>query len=153
LTAPIINDQFTLERVYPHPVAKVFRALQDPNKKRRWFAGANGLVVDDFTMDFRPGGFERYRFHFGDGPPMTNDHVYLDIVANERIVFAYHMTMDGAPLSSSLASMELEAEDGGTRLRYTEHTMYLDGNDGSAGRREGCEQFLVRLARELEVHP
>jgi uncharacterized protein YndB with AHSA1/START domain len=152
MAPPIINNQFTLERDYPHPAAKVFRALAEPDKKRRWFAEGDGFVLDDFTMDFRPGGFERYRFRFGDGPPMTTDQLYFDIIADERVVFAYHMTIDGAPLSSSLASMELVEQAGGTRLRYVEHTMYLDGNDGSASRREGCEQLLGKLGAELEAY-
>ncbi len=149
MTTPIIHDQFTIERVYPHPPARVFDALSDPAKKRRWFAEAAGCVVAEYSLEFRAGGFERTRMRFGDGPPMTYDSIYFDIVAEERVVFAYHMTMDDAPLSSSLASMELIAEGEDTRLRYTEHAMYLDGNDQSAGRREGCEGLLERLADEV----
>jgi hypothetical protein len=48
--------------------------------------------------------------------------------------------------------MELIAETDGTRLRYTEHTMHLDGKDASAGRREGCQALFERLASELEAH-
>ena len=151
MTPPIIHDQFTLERVYPHSPARVFAALSDPVKKRRWFAEDAGAAIESYSLDFRPEGFERCRFRFGDGPPMTNDSIYFEIVPDERVVFAYYMTIGGASLSSSLASMELIAEANGTRLRYTEHTMHLDGNDASAGRREGCQFMLERLARELEA--
>lgn len=150
MTTDIIHHQFTIERVYPHPPARVFGALSDPEKKRRWFADAEGFITAEYSLDFRAGGFERNRMRFGDGPPMTYDGIYFDIVADERVVFAYHMTIDGAALSSSLASMELIAEGDGTRLRYTEHAMYLDGNDQSDGRREGCEGLLERLATELQ---
>jgi hypothetical protein len=39
-----------------------------------------------------------------------------------------------------------------TLLRYTEHTAFVDGNDGSAGRREGSLGLLEALAKELETH-
>lgn len=145
-----IHKSFTIERVYPTSAKRVFAAFTDPVKKRRWFAEGEGFVVDSFTLDFRVGGFERTRFRYGDGPPMTNDCVYLDIVDEQRMVFAYSMTIGGAPLSASLSTIELEPEKGGTRLRFTEHTTFLDGKDGSESRREGSLELFEALARELE---
>ena len=152
MTPPIIHDQFSIERFYPHSPSRVFGALSEPAKKRRWFAEEAGAAIESYCLDFRAEGFERCRFRFGDGPPMTNDSIYFEIVPDARVVFAYHMTIGGAPLSSSLASMELVAEGDGTRVIYTEHTMHLDGKDASASRREGCEYLLERLAKELEAH-
>lgn len=152
MTASVIHKSFTIERTYPTSAARVFDALKDPVKKRRWFAEGDGFVVDSYTLDFKVGGFERSRFRFGDGPPMTNDCLYLDIVENERVVFAYSMTIGGAPLSASMSSIELEPTKEGTRMRFTEHTAFLDGNDGSASRREGTIGLLEALARELELH-
>ena len=150
---PAIHRSLTVERRYPVPPARVFRALSDPARKRRWFAEGEGFEIESYTLDFREGGFERTRFRPAGGPPMTNDCVYLDIVREERVVFAYAMTIDGKPLSSSLGVMELVAEPAGTLLRYTEHTAYTDGNDGDASRREGTVQLFERLARELDLHP
>ena len=62
------------------------------------------------------------------------------------------MTIGGAPLSTSLSTIELSPKDGGTLLRFTEHTVFLDGNDGSASRREGSMQLFEALARELAQH-
>lgn len=148
----VIHKSFTIERTYPSTAARVFDALSDPVKKRRWFAEGEGFVVDSYTLDFQVGGFERTRFRFGDGPPMTNDCVYLDIVDNERLVFAYSMTIGGAPLSASLSSIELVPAKSGTLLRFTEHTAFLDGKDGSESRREGSLALFESLARELELH-
>lgn len=148
----VIHKSFTIERTYPTTAARVFHALSDPVKKRRWFAEGEGFVVDSYTLDFQVGGFERTRFRFGDGPAMTNDSVFLDIVENERLVFAYSMTIEGAPLSASLSSIELVPVRGGTQLRFTEHTAFLDGNDDSPSRREGSIQLFEALARELELH-
>ncbi|MCE9672626.1 SRPBCC family protein [Myxococcus stipitatus] len=152
MSTPVIHKSFTIERTYPVPAARVFRALSDPKKKRRWFAEGDGFIIDSYTLDFQVGGFERTRFRFGDGPAMTNDSVYLDIVENERVVFAYSMTIGGNPMSSSLGTMELVPVREGTLLRFTEATAFVDGNDGSAGRREGSIGLLEALAKELEVH-
>lgn len=159
-TPPIIHNSFTVERTYPTTKARVFAAMSDPKKKRRWFAEGVGFTIDSYSLDFKVGGFERTRFRFGnDGPPMTNDCLYLDIVDQERVVFAYAMTIGGAPMSSSLATIELlpaPAAGGakaGTLLRFTEHTAYVDGKDGGAGRKEGTTQLFERLASELkEMH-
>lgn len=151
----VIHNSFTIERTYPTSAERVWRALSDPEKKRRWFAEGEGFIIDSYTLDFTVGGFERTRFRFGnDGPPMTNDCIHLDIVARERVVFAYSMTIGGAPMSSSLASIELlpskKNERNETRMRFTEHTMYVDGKDGGADRKEGTIGLLERLAQELE---
>jgi uncharacterized protein YndB with AHSA1/START domain len=78
---------------------------------------------------------------------ITNDSIYLDVVENERVIFAYAMTMDGAPLSSSLATVEFRPEGKGTRLVFTEQGAYLDGNVD--GRKEGTLQLLETLAVEV----
>ena len=150
MTQPVIHKSFTIERTYAQPAERVFAALSDPVKKRRWFAEGEGFEVESYSLDFRVGGFERCRFRPVGGPPMTTDSVHLDIVANERIVFAYAMTIDGAPLSSSLGCMELVAVATGTLLRFTEHTAFVDGNDGSESRRVGSLALLESLAQELE---
>jgi uncharacterized protein YndB with AHSA1/START domain len=149
---PVIHKSFTIERTYPVPPERVFRAFRDPTRKRRWFAEAEGFTVESYTLDFRVDGFERCRFNFSGGPKMTLDAVHLDILENERIVFAYSMTMGGAPMSSSLGTMEFVRSKTGTLLRMTEHTAFVDGNDGSASRREGSLGLLERLAKELETH-
>lgn len=149
---PVIHKSFTIQRTYPTTAARVFGAHADPKKKRRWFAEGEGFVVDDYSLDFQVGGFERCRFRYGSGPPMTFDGVYLDIAPNERIVLAYAMTVDGAAMSSSLAAIELVPTGSATLLRFTEHTAFVDGNDASAGRREGSLGLLEALAKELETH-
>lgn len=151
-----IHKSFVLEREYPHAPARIFNAFQDPAKKSRWFAGGDGFTVESVTYDFRVGGWDRFRFHFGEnGPPMTNDTVYMEIVPDQRLVFAYSMTVAGAPMSVSLTTVEFVAKDGGkkTLLRFSEFDTFLDGNDGGASRREGTEGLLTNLGNELAAYP
>lgn len=152
MKAEIIFKGFTIERFYPAEIERVFDAHADPTKRRRWSAEGKGFHIDEYSLDFRIGGFERTRFRFGDGPPMTYDGVYLDIVPLERIVFAYAMTIGGASLSSSLAAVELFAKGDETRLLFTEQTAFTGGSDDSAERRQGSVGLLAALAQELVDH-
>ena len=149
----VAHATFSVERVYPATPDRVFAAFADAERKRRWFVEGEGWIVDEFVLDFRVGGTERSRFRFRDGPPMTNDTVFLDIVPDRRIIFAYSMTMDGVPISVSLATADITHAGGGTRLVLTEQAVFLDGYDGAADREGGWSELLGKLGEELRDHP
>ena len=132
-TEPIKHATFIVERTYPADAARIFRAFSDTDVKRRWFAEGEDWRVEEFTADFRPGGYETSRFRFADGPPITYDTRYLDLITDERLVFSYTMTIDGRPSSVSLASVELFPAQGGTRLVYTEQAQLIPGDWVAAG--------------------
>jgi len=146
----VVHATFTVERNYDFPPARVFDAFADTAAKRRWFAEGDGWTIEEFVADFRPGGFERSRFRFRDGPPMRNDTVYQDIVPNERIIIAYSMMFGEDRISSSLATMEFKPAGKGTRLVLTEQGAYLDGHDNVPQREEGTRGLLEALALELK---
>ncbi|MCV9937970.1 SRPBCC family protein [Boseaceae bacterium BT-24-1] len=146
---PVVHASFTIERSYAASPVRVFAAFADPKQKRRWFAEGEGWEVEQFDVDFRVGGHERSRFRFQGGPPITNDTVYQVIQPNERIILAYAMAIDGAPLSGSLLTMEFMPEGTGTRFVFTEQGAYLDGKDGPIHREEGSRELLEALAKLL----
>jgi uncharacterized protein YndB with AHSA1/START domain len=152
MAPPVVHRTISLERTYPSSPARVFAAFARPETKRRWFVEGEGFDVDEFTLDFRVGGFERSRFRSLDSaaaPPTRNDMLYLDVVSDERIVFAYSLARGEVPFSASLATVELAAVDGGTRLLLTEQTAFLDGVDGTESRRSGWGTLLDRLGDAL----
>ena len=146
----VTHATFVLERVYDATPARVFQAFEDPAAKRRWFAEGEGWQIDAFDTDFRVGGYERSRFRFQGGVPITNDTIYQDIVPNERIIIAYTMTIGGNPISSSLATMEFRKEGKGTRFFFTEQGAFLDGHDNVAQREAGTRELLEALDKELK---
>jgi uncharacterized protein YndB with AHSA1/START domain len=92
MATEVVHRTLSIERSYPAPPARVFAAFADPGTKRRWLVEGPGVEVDEFTLDFRVGGFERTRFRVGGGAPGRNDTLFLDIVDGERIVFAYALS-------------------------------------------------------------
>lgn len=146
----VTHATFTIERAYTDATpTRVFKAYADKAAKRRWFVEGEGWTIDSYELDFRVGGAERSSFRFKDGPPMTFEALYHDIVPNERIINAYSMTMDGNRISASLATTEFRPAGKGTLLVFTEQGAYLDGHDNVKEREEGSRFLFEALAKEL----
>ncbi len=150
-TTSAAHTSFVLERAFKASAARVFAAWADPATKLRWNDCHAATQVPEFSMDFRPGGFELYRSRLDDGTPLAVDKVFLDIVANARIVFAYSMAAGGRALSASLVTVEFADTPGGSTLKLTEQLAYLDGHHDLAQRRRGTEEGLDRLLLEVDA--
>jgi uncharacterized protein YndB with AHSA1/START domain len=139
---------FTIERLYDPGPERVFAAWAEPAAKESWF-GPPASAGTERSLDFQVGGHERFVAGGPDGAQYTYDARYHDIVPGQRIVYAYTMDRGSARISSSLATVEIESADGGTRLLYTEQAVYLDGSDTPATREHGTRELLERLAAAL----
>jgi uncharacterized protein YndB with AHSA1/START domain len=143
------HDTFTIDRRYPAPPERVFRAFADPATKATWFGCVEGWRVAEHTADFRVGGREVWRLGPAGGVEHRNDTVYHDIVPNARIVWSYTMSMDERRISVSLATVELTPDGTGTRLTITEQGVFLDDYDGAGDRQRGTHMLLDNLERAL----
>jgi uncharacterized protein YndB with AHSA1/START domain len=133
------------------PPSRVFHAFTDPAAKAQWFGGgASGFTVLERHMDVRPGGRERLRARWASGVVTTFDAVYFDVIPAERLVYAYEMHLDERRISVSLASLELKAQEAGTRLTVTEQGAFLDDFEDGGSREHGTGGLLDALGRALE---
>jgi uncharacterized protein YndB with AHSA1/START domain len=140
---------FTIERTYGAPPEQVFAAWADPKVKYRWFGPPSG-PDNKIDMDFRIGGHERFAAGMG-GTVYTYDALYQDIVEGERIVYTYEMHRDEDRMSVCVSTVELRAEQDGTKLTYTEQGVFLDGHDTAAQREHGTREILAKLETALEA--
>ena len=146
----VTHATFVLERLYDASPARVFKAFSDPAARDRWFVKSDGWPIAEYTFDFRVGGRETGRFSPDGTTLIYNDTVYQDIVPDNRMVFAYTMTIGENRISASLATVELKPEGSKTRLVFTEQGAFLDGLDKVADREKGWREILAHLGRELE---
>lgn len=141
----VTHATFTLERVYPVTAARVFAAWADPAAKARWFSTSGG----EHELDFRVGGREVTRGRHGDGPPLTFETRYQDIVTGERIVYSSTLWAGEALSTVSQTTVELVPAAEGTRLVLTEQGTFLDGREEPAWREQGTADQLAALGEEL----
>ena len=141
----IKHATFTLERSYPASPARVFAAWSDPSAKARWFAGPNG----EHEQDFRVGGKEIIRGRHGEGPLLTFETHYDDIVPEQRIVFTSTMTADKTLTTVSITTVEFVADGEGTKLVLAQQGTYLDGHEEPNWREQGTSSQLDALGVEL----
>ncbi len=139
---------FVIERQLAATPARAFAAWADPTLKEAWFTGAK-THSPDYALDFRVGGHEVTRGGPPGGAVYASAAGYQDIVADQRIVYAYAMDMDGQRISASVTTVEFQAVDGGTRLVLTEQGVYLDGLDQPDVRERGIAFQLDALGAAL----
>lgn len=146
----IKHGSFTVERSYRAPPAKVFAAFVQAEARSKWLVFADGWTIHEY----RPaeptvaGAVEFSRF----SPPgadvvLTNATTWLHVDEDNTLIYAYHMTLQGAPLSSSLVTISLRPAGSGTHLQLTEQGAYFDGN--IAGREEGTRALLDEVEKVL----
>ena len=145
----VTHADFTIERRYPYTPRQTFSAFAEPELRRQWFANPGGWDDAEWELDFRVGGVRAQRAAAG-GSSSSRFH---DIVADERIVFAYDLWHDGRLISVSLTTVEFAAEGDGTHLRFTEQGVFFDGAIAAAQREHGTGKLLDALDRFLAGEP
>ncbi|MFE7410477.1 SRPBCC domain-containing protein [Streptomyces laurentii] len=141
----VTHTTFTLERTYAADPARVFAAWADPAAKARWF-GTGGA----HALDFRAGGREVARGRTPGGEDLAFSSTYHDIVSDRRLVYSSTLTIGGTLATISTTTVELTAEDQGTRLTLTEQAAFLDGREEPKWREQGTGDWLDRLAEEVQ---
>jgi uncharacterized protein YndB with AHSA1/START domain len=142
----VTHDTFVIARTYDAPVASVFRAWADPNRKARWFAGSADALGHGYELDFQVGGEEVNRGGPPGGPVYTYTAQFRDIVIDRRIVSTSEMFADDSLISVTVATVEFRESGDATELVLTEQGVFLDGQETAAQREEGTRSLLNSLA-------
>lgn len=151
MTEPVISHgSFTIERRYDAAPERVFAAFAKAEARSKWLVHADGWTIHEY----RPaeptiaGAVEFSRFSPpGAGVILTNATTWLHVEPDRMLIYAYHMTLEGAALSSSLVTITLRPDGTGTCLTLTEQGAYFDGDVG--GREEGTRALLEEVEKVL----
>jgi uncharacterized protein YndB with AHSA1/START domain len=149
----IIHNTFVVERSYPQPPDRVFAAFAQPARKRRWYAEGD-QEIQEFEMEFRAGGAERYSYRFKEGHPIAgsviaNESTYQDIVPENRIVMTSRMSLNGKPIVVMIATFEFRPSGAGTELILTHQGAFIEWAMGVQMIEAGWKSLLDRLATYL----
>jgi uncharacterized protein YndB with AHSA1/START domain len=151
----VIHDTFTVERVYPTALSRVFAAFASAEVKAVWGATSGREIVSEAgsaEFDFRPGGRERFAIKMR-GMTYRYNALYYDIVPDQRILYSYEMYAEDARISVSVATIEFAKSGADTALTWTEQGVYLDGIDGAQAptmRVGGTSKLLDSLTEYLQ---
>lgn len=143
------HTSFVIERRLPGSPAHAFRFWAEQALKRQWNGCHPDWTVLEDTFDFRIGGSETVRWRMPDGSEQGFAAHYLDIVPTDRIVYAYAMRVGGAPLSSSLVTVEFTGTGAACLMTFTEQAAFRDEMVADQ-RRSGTGVGFDRLADVLE---
>jgi uncharacterized protein YndB with AHSA1/START domain len=148
-----VHSTFVLERNYPQAPERVFAAFAQPERKRLWYAEGDH-EIQEFEMDFRAGGSERFGYRFKEGHPIAgseiaNEGTYHQIVPNERIVMTARMSLNGKPILVQLLTIEFVGKGKGTDLVLTNQGTYLDWEGGPQMIEAGWRGLIDRLQTYL----
>lgn len=146
----IKHGSFKVRRWYAASPATVFAAFAQAEARRQWLIFAEGWTVHEYRPAELavPGAVEFSSF----SPPgasvvLTNATTWLHVDEGRTLIYAYHMTASGQPLSSSLVTIRFKPDGAGTHLELTEQGAYFDGN--IAGREEGTRALLDEVEKVL----
>ena len=140
------KPSLTLNRSYPVPPERVWRAWTDPQALKRWFGPGGADPVSLAQLDLRVGG--RFRIVFGgpDGKAHDVQGVYKEVVPNRKLVFTWTWP-NSTPERESVITIELRAAGRGTELVFRQE-QFSDSTVRDNHRRGWTESF-VKLERFL----
>ncbi len=118
------------------PPERVFPFLVEPELLTRW-------IGDESWNDPRPGGLFRLRFG---GTVVRGEFVEVDPPRRAVFTWGHEEAERSLPAGSTTVVIELEPDDGGTRVRL--HHSGLPTADEVQRHTEGWGHYLTELARE-----
>jgi uncharacterized protein YndB with AHSA1/START domain len=137
-----------LERLYPAPVERVFSEFADPVARARWSAPSEDELIYD-AADFRAGGQDVFRCGPKGDLRFRGETRYLVIVSNACVVSSETVDMEGQRLAVSLATLDFEAAENGTKLTVTVQMVSFAGSGMIEGTEYGYKSALDNLSRHL----
>ncbi len=113
-----LNDRrLVLERVFDAPVETIWRCWTEPALLMRWFTPKPYETVA-CEIDLRPGGRFRTAMKGPDGFASDETGVFLEVIANRRLVFTDAYKPGWEPSEAPFMTSVIDFADEGGKTRY-----------------------------------
>jgi uncharacterized protein YndB with AHSA1/START domain len=144
LTQPT-DLEFRVERVFDHPIERVWAAYTDPALIPQWWG--NDTTVD--RLDVREGGGYRFISKAGEGQEFATTGDFLEVNPPTRLVQTFGMEGMGKPHTQTI---EFERVGEGTRLSVTSRFETTEERDAivAFGAQKGAIGGFARLDAMLK---
>jgi len=137
--------EFRVERVFDHPIERVWAAYTDPALIPQWWG--NDTTVE--RLDVREGGGYRFVSRTGEGQEFATSGDFLEVNPPTRLVQSFGMEGMGKPHTQTI---EFERVGEGTRLSVTSRFETTEERDAivAFGAEKGAIGGFVRLDAALK---
>jgi uncharacterized protein YndB with AHSA1/START domain len=147
-SAATTDRELVLTRLIDAPHEKLFRAWTDPELLKQWFAPLP-WTTPVAELDVRPDGANLVVMRGPDGNEFPNRGVYLEVVANERLVFTDAFTEAWQPSQKPFMTAILTFEDEAGKTRYTARLRHWTIADREAHEKMGFHEGWARCTDQL----
>ena len=144
------DRELVITRLIDAPRDKLFSAWTEPELLRQWFAPLP-WTTPVVQTDVRPGGASLIVMRGPDGTEFPNRGVYLEVVANERLVFTDAYTRAWEPSAKPFMTGILTFEDEGGKTRYTARVLHWSVADREAHEKMGFHKGWEQCTDQLEA--
>lgn len=148
--AATADRELVLTRLIHAPREKLYRAWTKPDLLKQWIAPLP-YTTPVAELDVRPGGANLIVMRGPDGTEMPNRGVYLEVVANERLVFTDAYTQSWQPSDKPFMTVILTFEDEGGKTRYTARVRHWSVADRQTHENMGFHKGWGQCADQLEA--
>jgi uncharacterized protein YndB with AHSA1/START domain len=147
---PETDRELVLTRIIDAPREKLFRAWTDPELLKQWFAPLP-YTTPHAELDVRPGGSSLIIMRGPDGTDYPNRGVYLEVVANERLVSTDAFTSAWQPSEKPFMTLILTFEDAGEagKTKYTARVRHWTVEDREMHEKMGFHEGWGLCADQL----
>ena len=137
-----------LTRAIAAPRERVYRAWTEPELLKQWFAPLP-WTTPHVENDVRAGGSSLVVMRGPDGSEFPNRGVYLEVVANERLVFtdAFSSAWEPSEKPFMTGILTFEEADGGTK--YTARVRHWTVADREAHEKMGFHEGWAICTEQL----
>lgn len=142
------NHELVLTRIIDLPPRSLFRAWTEPELLKQWFC-PRPWGVARATLDVRAGGICNVVMLSPEGQEFPNPGVYLEVVANRRLVFTDAYTEAWVPSAKPFMTGIIDFEDLGGKTRYTARALHWTEADRDTHEKMGFHEGWGKATDQL----